>query len=98
MVDTKLEIYLKFLQIFDETTQEHKEKEHIMRNHASPGGNKIESENLGADECSDDSDSPHSHYVIRKRLLRFSDTLHKSFDYNSKTVKRFGNRNHPENG
>ena len=91
-------LFLKRIPFFlDEAAQEHKEHEHIVCNHTSPGGTKIEIEKLGEDKSSENSDSPHSDYVENKRFLRSSDALHKSFDYDEETVERFRNSNHSKN-
>ena len=67
---------------FDEAPQEHHKDEKVVSNHAAPGGNKVEPENLGADKSSENPYAPHSGDVIKKRLFCFSNTLHKSFDDN----------------
>ena len=81
----------------DKAAQEHKEKEHVVRNHASPGGAKVEIKKLGEDERSENSDSPHSDYVENKRFFRSSNALHKSFDYDEEAIERFGNGDHSKN-
>ena len=82
---------------FDKTPQEHKEKEHIMGDHTSLCGTKIEIKKLGENKSSENADSPHTDYAVNERFLCSSDTLHKSFDYYEETVERFRNRNHPKN-
>lgn len=79
-------------------SQEHCEKEHVVGNHAAPGGDKSHIKKLGEDKSSEDTDTPHSHYVIDKRFFCSANALHKSLDYDRETIERFRNRNHAENG
>ena len=53
--------------------QEQQEQEHIVGNHTSPCGNECHTQQLGADEGADNTDSPHAQNVKFEWCYSFAD-------------------------
>ena len=69
------------------TGKQHK-KQHIVSNHATPGGYQAKTKQMNTDKGSCDSHTPHSRYIENKRSDCFSYPLHHSLNYNGNSVKR----------
>ena len=67
-----------------------------MCNHTGPGGNKSHSQNLRAEKCSDNTDSPHAADTEHKGQHSIAHALHHAFDDDCNAVERLGKRNHSQ--
>ena len=68
-----------------------------MADHAAPGGNQAQTQQLRADKGSGNPDEPHADDIVNKGRCGLSDALHQALHDDRNTVERFRDSDHPQN-